>query len=100
MEKHLKGDHSRVGRGRGRAGNGRRGRTPWQSRAEGGLGAAVGWHGYMSHPCPACDVWSKFQVAKNHKVGRLAAGVRSRLDSLFFSFFFPFSFFCSFFLDL
>lgn len=45
--------------------------TPWQSvlscisRAEGRLEFALGWHYYMSHSCPACDVLSKFQVAKS-----------------------------------
>lgn len=32
--------------------------------AEARLEIALGWHGYMSHSCPACDVLSKFQVAK------------------------------------
>lgn len=44
--------------------------TSWQSArcgtgtAEGRLELALGWHDDMSHSCPACDILSKFQVAK------------------------------------
>lgn len=47
--------------------------TPWQSafscisRTEGRLEFALGWHYYMSHSCPACDVLNKFQVAKSQR---------------------------------
>lgn len=59
---------------------------PWQSalscisRAEGRLEFALGWHYYMSHSCPACDVLSKSQVAK-FQSGRLATGIRIHLNS-------------------
>lgn len=46
-----------VGRPGGALGSG-------TSRAGGRLEVALGWHDYMSHSCPACDVLSKFQVAK------------------------------------
>lgn len=60
--------------------------TPWQSalscisRAEGRLEFALGWHYNMSHSCPACDVLSKFQVAKSQS-RRLATGICIHLNS-------------------
>lgn len=49
--------------------------------AEGRLELALGWHDYMSHSCPACDVLSKSQVAKKSQSRRLAASVRIHLNS-------------------
>ena len=66
--------------------------TPWQSalscisRAEGRLEFALGWHYYMSHSCPACDVLSKFQVAKSQS-RRLATGICIHLNSCSIFFF-------------
>lgn len=60
--------------------------TPWQSalpcisRAEGRLEFALGWYYHMSHSCPACDVLSKFQVAKSQS-SRLATGICIHLNS-------------------